>query len=83
MENMYDSRTWQWHSHQWAQRLNFHPEMVHTVSGYMARFTIIFSLPYSNEANKPEYGQLHIFDPAETRRWLENQSDQLGTAKVM
>jgi hypothetical protein len=32
-----------------------------------------FSLLYSNEANKPEYGE---FDPAETTRWLENLSDQ-------
>jgi hypothetical protein len=35
-----------------------------------------FSLLYSNETNKPEYGQLYIFDPAEATRWLENQSNQ-------
>jgi hypothetical protein len=41
-ENVYDSRTQQWHSHQWVQRWNYHLEVVHTVSGCMARFAILY-----------------------------------------
>jgi hypothetical protein len=39
-ENMYRSTTEQWHSLQWARRLNLHPEMVQTVPEYKDRFTI-------------------------------------------
>jgi hypothetical protein len=35
----------------------------------------LVSSEYPNEANKPGYGQLHIFDSAEARtKGLENQS---------
>lgn len=39
-ENMYRSITQQCNFHQWARSLNRYVEMVHTVSRYMARFTI-------------------------------------------
>jgi hypothetical protein len=39
--------------------------MVHTASGYTARFTNLVSPLYPNEAKKPGYGQLYIFDSAE------------------
>jgi hypothetical protein len=39
---------------------------------------------YPNEANKPEYGQLYIFDSDEaTTKLLENQSNQRCMAEVM
>jgi hypothetical protein len=39
---------------------------------------------YPNEVNKPEYGQLHIFDSTEaTTKRLENQSNQRGMAEAM
>jgi hypothetical protein len=39
---------------------------------------------YSNKANKPGYGQVYIFDPAEaTTKRLENQSNRGCMAEVM
>jgi hypothetical protein len=44
----------------------------------------LLSQLYLNEANKPEYGQLCIFDSAEaTTKRLENQSNQRCMAEVM
>jgi hypothetical protein len=37
---IYVSTTQQWASHQWARRLNRHPELVHIASLYPAKFTI-------------------------------------------
>jgi hypothetical protein len=38
---------------------------------------------YPNEANKSAYGQLYIYDSAETTEWLENQYNQRRMAEVM
>jgi hypothetical protein len=43
----------------------------------------LVSQPYSNEANKPGYVQLYIFDSAEpTIKRLENPSNQDSTAEI-
>jgi hypothetical protein len=41
IENTHGSTTEQWRSHQQAQRLNCHLEMVHNVTEYTAKFTIL------------------------------------------
>jgi hypothetical protein len=39
---------------------------------------------YPDEANKPGYGQLYIFDSAEaTAKWNENQSNRGRMAEVL
>jgi hypothetical protein len=58
--------------------------MVHTVPGYMARFTIFASQLYPNERNKPGYGQLYFFHSAEaTTKRLENHANRECMAKVI
>jgi hypothetical protein len=48
--------------------LNRHVEIIRPycfpIRGHIYQF---LSPPYQNEANKPEYGQLYIFDSAEAR----------------
>lgn len=62
--------------------INCHLGMVHTVSRDTSRFDTW--LIYANEANKPGYGQLFLFNPVEaTTKWLEGQSNQKCMAKVM
>jgi hypothetical protein len=80
-ENIYENTTQQWRAHQWARRLNHHLEMIHTVSGYMTRFTIWSQI---RQANKLGHRQLHIFDPAEAKtKQPEFQSNQGCMAEVM
>jgi hypothetical protein len=83
MENIYESTTQQRRSHQWVQRLNCYLQMVHTVSTYMARFSLVSPL-CQNKANKKGHGQLCIFDSAETTmKWLQEQSNEMCMAVVM
>jgi hypothetical protein len=56
-------------------------ELAHTVSKHCQIYHLI-SLLYPDEANMPGYGQLHIFDSAETTKRTEDQSNQRGMAEV-
>jgi hypothetical protein len=76
IENIYENKTQQWRLHQWTWRSNQHLKMVPTLSAYTARFATWFYRYNPNEAKKPGYEQLHIYDSAEaTTKRLENQSD--------
>jgi hypothetical protein len=65
MESTYESTIQQRHSHQWVQRLCRQLEMVHTVSAYVASFTVWSHRCVKTRQIGTDMGNFVFFDSAE------------------